>query len=141
MAITLTLLEVVKTLLSDLEWWLISICSVEFSHREKWKKDWLCKCLDDALARRITMTAIISTNFADIFADINFLSFWPQFTSTILSILVVFYCGKSTFHMCKCTHIYIGGGVWLPGLILGLHPSNERRRYIVTKSLIGWAQT
>ena len=134
MAITLTLLEVVKTLLSDLEWWLISICSVEFSHREKWKKDWLCKCLDDALARRITMTAIISTNFADIFADINFLSFWPQFTSTILSILVVFYCGKS---------IYIGGGGggWLPGLILGLHPSNERRRYIVTKSLIGWAQT
>ena len=27
------------------------------------------------------------------------------------------------------------------GLILGLHPSNERRRYKVTPSLIGWAQT
>ena len=27
-----------------------------------------------------------------------------------------------------------------PGLILGLRPSNERRRYIVTPSLIGWAQ-
>ena len=27
------------------------------------------------------------------------------------------------------------------GLILGLHPANERRRYFVTKSLIGWAQT
>ena len=26
------------------------------------------------------------------------------------------------------------------GLILGLHPANERRRYFVTTSLIGWAQ-
>ena len=26
------------------------------------------------------------------------------------------------------------------GLILGLHPANERRRYFVTASLIGWAQ-
>ena len=35
--------------------------------------------------------------------------------------------------------------VWLidihTGLILGLPPSNERRRYKVTPSLIGWAQT
>ena len=28
-----------------------------------------------------------------------------------------------------------------PGLILGLLPVNERRRYFVTTSLIGWAQT
>ena len=27
------------------------------------------------------------------------------------------------------------------GLILGLRPANERRRYKVTPSLIGWAQT
>ena len=27
-----------------------------------------------------------------------------------------------------------------PGLILGLRPANERRRYKVTPSLIGWAQ-
>ena len=27
------------------------------------------------------------------------------------------------------------------GLILGLRPANERRRYKVTASLIGWAQT
>ena len=26
-------------------------------------------------------------------------------------------------------------------LILGLRPTNERRRYFVTTSLIGWAQT
>ena len=28
-----------------------------------------------------------------------------------------------------------------PGLILGLRPANERRRYKVTASLIDWAQT
>ena len=28
-----------------------------------------------------------------------------------------------------------------PGLILGLRPANERWRYIVTTSLIGWVQT
>ena len=27
------------------------------------------------------------------------------------------------------------------GLILGLHPANERQRYFVKLSLIGWAQT
>ena len=27
------------------------------------------------------------------------------------------------------------------GLILGLHPANERRRYKVMLSLIGWGQT
>ena len=29
----------------------------------------------------------------------------------------------------------------IPGLILGLRPANERGRYKVTPSLIGWAQT
>ena len=29
----------------------------------------------------------------------------------------------------------------LSGLILGLHTANEKRRYKVTFSLIGWAQT
>ena len=29
----------------------------------------------------------------------------------------------------------------ISGLILGLHPANERRRYKVTLSLIGWVQT
>ena len=28
-----------------------------------------------------------------------------------------------------------------PGLILGLRPANERRRYKVAASLIGWAET
>ena len=29
----------------------------------------------------------------------------------------------------------------ISGMILGLRPANERRRYKVTPSLIGWAQT
>ena len=29
----------------------------------------------------------------------------------------------------------------LPGLIPGLHQANERRRYKVTPSIVGWAQT
>ena len=39
---------------------------------------------------------------------------------------------------------YIYMGVWhlaSSGLILGLSPANERRRYFVTTSLIGSAQT
>ena len=31
--------------------------------------------------------------------------------------------------------------MWYTGMILGLRPANERRRYKVTPSLIGWAQT
>ena len=37
---------------------------------------------------------------------------------------------------------YSACGDWRQtGLILGLHPGNERRRYNVTPSLIGWGQT
>ena len=32
-------------------------------------------------------------------------------------------------------------GRCIPGLILGLRPANERRRYFVTTSLIGWEQS
>ena len=31
--------------------------------------------------------------------------------------------------------------IWITGMIQGLHPTNERRCYKVTPSLIGWAQT
>ena len=30
--------------------------------------------------------------------------------------------------------------ITVTGLILGLHPANERRRYFVMASLIGWVQ-
>ena len=37
---------------------------------------------------------------------------------------------------------YNSGGVYYrKGIILGLHLTNQRRRYEVTLSLIGWAQT
>ena len=38
-------------------------------------------------------------------------------------------------------HIHKFGKSIAPGLILSLHPANERRRYKVTPSPIGWAQT
>ena len=36
---------------------------------------------------------------------------------------------------------YVQDDVMIPGLILSLRPANERRRYRVTPSLIGWVQT
>ena len=36
---------------------------------------------------------------------------------------------------------FFPASVMFSGLILGLRPANERRRYKVTPSLIGWAQT
>ena len=41
--------------------------------------------------------------------------------------------------MTKYLMLFIITGTLL-GLILGLRPANERRRYFVTTSLIGWAQ-
>ena len=37
--------------------------------------------------------------------------------------------------------VLINMAQYITGLILGLRPANERRRYKVTPSLIGWAQT
>ena len=36
--------------------------------------------------------------------------------------------------------IYINKHTVITGLILGLHPANERRGYLITTSLTGWAQ-
>ena len=49
-----------------------------------------------------------------------------------------------TIELLICRHINWYGGIfrtWIAGLILGLRPANERRRYKVTPSLIGWVQT
>ena len=47
-----------------------------------------------------------------------------------------------------CTHLSLTTGVvalhipsWRPGIILCMRPANERRCYIVTSSLIGWAHS
>ena len=37
--------------------------------------------------------------------------------------------------------VFPSAGKTYSGLILGLRPANERRRYFVTTSLIGWSQT
>ena len=39
------------------------------------------------------------------------------------------------------TYIWVNFGSGNAGLILVLRPANEKRRYKVTPSLIGWAQT
>ena len=49
------------------------------------------------------------------------------------------YIYTDTFNgLCLSDDIYLGQQL---GLILGLRLANERRRYKVTPSLIGWAQT
>ena len=40
-----------------------------------------------------------------------------------------------------CTALHMNQPHAIPWLILGLHAANQRRRYKVTPSLIGWAQT
>ena len=47
-------------------------------------------------------------------------------------------CNKLMLH--KCPEQYLTAQKYL-GPILGFRPANERRRYKVTPSLIGWAQT
>ena len=54
--------------------------------------------------------------------------------------------GDTSCHLtsvnCVVWGFHLGGwAVHTAALILGLCPANERRRYIVTTSLIGWAQT
>ena len=41
----------------------------------------------------------------------------------------------------NCYEKKIPKSTTVPGISLGMHPANERRRYIVTTSLIGWAHT
>ena len=45
---------------------------------------------------------------------------------------------QTRFHVTKIIPLRYGA---VPGLILGLRPASERRRYKVTPSIIGWAQT
>ena len=47
---------------------------------------------------------------------------------------------KHTHNMKRNQCTYFLGKYYITGLILGLRPANERRRYFVTTSLIGWVQ-
>ena len=43
--------------------------------------------------------------------------------------------------MGRIVYVLVFDATTISGPILGLHPASERRRYKVTPSLIGWAQT
>ena len=73
-----------------------------------------------------------------------------NFVTRILSFLewgnaVYLVWPNMTFYHLLLFNLYIKGFVFShitnAGLILGLRPANERRRYTITPSLIGWAQT
>ena len=73
----------------------------------------------------------------------KFKCYHMQFSTILSKGLEILPCGK------YITNIYIirlptyMWHTWLDciaGLILGLRPANERRRYFVTMSLIGWTQ-
>ena len=50
----------------------------------------------------------------------------------------IFHCPRNSPQYLKDPNSLL---IAISGLILGLHPANERRCYYVTTSLIGWAQT
>ena len=50
-----------------------------------------------------------------------------------------FYKILTKFNKTTFTYIYVY--IYISGIILGMHPANERRRYIVTSSLNGWTHT
>ena len=56
-----------------------------------------------------------------------------------ISSRIALQCNKNKARRIKT--VYISYMAHLTGLILGLHLANEIRRYKVTPSLIGWAQT
>ena len=76
---------------------------------------------------------------------------WPgyrpsQWSHSNYSNRVISGYGKTNkVYYCNVVHIYDTVlallEIQITGLILGLHPANERRRYKVTPSLIGWAQS
>ena len=59
--------------------------------------------------------------------------YMPSFETTCLWIgIAVIFVQDESFQLVHVSR---------PGLILGLHPANERRRYKVTPFVIGWLQS
>ena len=61
----------------------------------------------------------------------------------LLSFKLLNKLSTQNFAHCSCdiVRLYHDMVIYTAGLILGFCPSNERRHYFVTMSLIGWAQT
>ena len=81
-----------------------------------------------------------SNMYCIILCSQNCVCLWPFVGDAWASVVAMTKCRscinyKSTIWRKKCHNEYS-----FPGLILGLRPPNERRRYFVTMSLIGWAQ-
>ena len=64
-----------------------------------------------------------------------FVHFWHHYLSRSM---ISNRLGKLVHYMCVLPDVHDCDGI--AGLILGLHPANERWHYFVTTSLIGWAQ-
>ena len=68
---------------------------------------------------------------------ISYLLFWYDWWKVFVPLISKKSCHQKSL-------VYIGGNVCTvesdPGLILGLRPANGWRRYVVTTSLIAWAQ-
>ena len=115
-----------------------------------------------------TMVAILQTTFSNVFSWMKIIVFWFKFHWRMVpSVLWYVKIGSSniwldneqvpTCYLSQCLlksmspHFITKPLWWLPcivtncesytGLILCLHPANERRRYKVTPSPIGCAQT
>ena len=56
-----------------------------------------------------------------------------------VGLLTEFLCLQSNVHTCSVL-MQSALATWVTGLIPGLCPANERRRYFVTMSFIGWVQ-
>ena len=87
-----------------------------------WK---LTSCLNAKFVVTVTQEVVMTTNSEA--ASVDNIGFSEN---DLASLMVVFEI-KETKNMLQ---VYTG-------LILGLRPANERQRYIVTTSLIGWTQT
>ena len=69
------------------------------------------------------------------------------FSSRFIPIHCLSFCVHLTYHGSRTkgltNYFPVPGGsedVKIPELIPGLRPTNDRRRYFITTSLIGWAQ-
>ena len=77
----------------------------------------------------------LGTNFSEILIKIHIFSFKKMHLQMSSGKWRPFCLGLSVLN-----HMFTKWGLTLTGLILGLHPANERKCYIVTTSLIGWRQ-
>ena len=112
------------------------VCSRKLSKRQPWCYKWRQQWHHDN-----STVLVVRLDNADIHLSMSLITMPPWHSVKFFSLI------------CCCVHTILNSpGVWCPvsgaanlvdnaGLILGLRSANVRRRYKVTSSLIGWAQT